>query len=55
MLESAEEIGNTVDQDLAHPSSYNLTDCTILTPATESHRKTYVITFTVKSHYEVKK
>lgn len=55
VLESAEEIGNTVDQALAHPSNYNLTDCVILTSAPESYRKTYVITFTVKSHYEVKK
>ena len=55
VLESAEEIGNTVDQALAHPSNYNLTDCAILTSAPESYRKTYVITFTVKSHYEVKK
>ena len=55
MVESAEEIGNTVDQALAHPSNYNLTDCAILTSAPESYRKTYVITFTVKSHYEVKK
>ena len=55
VLESAEEIGNTVDQALAHPTNYNLTDCAILTSAPESYRKTYVITFTVKSHYEVKK
>ena len=55
VLESAEEISNTVDQALAHPTNYNLTDCTILTSAPESYRKTYVITFTVKSHYEVKK
>lgn len=55
VLESAEEIGNTVDQALARPTNYNLTDCAILTSAPESYRKTYVITFTVKSHYEVKK
>ena len=55
VLESAEEIGNTVDQALAHPTNYNLTDCAILTSAPESYRKTYVVTFTVKSHYEVKK
>lgn len=54
VLESAEEIGNTVDQALTHPTNYNLTDCAILTSAPESYRKTYFITFTVKSHYEVK-
>ncbi|WP_314952854.1 hypothetical protein [Lancefieldella parvula] len=55
VLESAEEIDNTVDQALAHPSNYNFTDCTIITSATESYRKTCVITFTVKSCYKVKK